>query len=112
MTICMNGKEYELSTKLRVAYKIQGDNAHKPYTKIFSEIGDMTLEKQIELLYAAFSVGNPEDAKFITKQQFLDYYLDNYDLGTVMSQLEELVNGILGEKGRQIADGAKDEEKN
>lgn len=93
----INGAEYELSTKLMVAYKVQGYNNHKPYTEVFQSIGDMTIEKQIEILYAAFQVANPEVAKEITQKVFFEYYMNNYNLKQMMSQLQDVIKGVLGE---------------
>lgn len=94
--VAINGTEYELSTKLRVAYKVQGQNGHKPYAVIFQNIETMTLEKQIEILYAAFEVANPDQINLITFQKFLDAYLDNYDVTYIMDQLQDVIGGILG----------------
>ena len=96
ITVNINGTEYELSTTLRVAYKVQGQHNHKPYTEVFQGLGDMTLEQQINILYASFQCANPEAAKEITSQKFLDYYLDNYNLKIVMDQLQAVVKGIMG----------------
>ena len=94
----INGIEYPLDTTLRVAYRIQGANDHKPYSKVFSEIGDMLLEKQIEILYLAFQIANPEAAKTFNQQQFLAYYLEHFTLKEVMAQLEGVVKAILGDE--------------
>lgn len=94
--INIDGTDYELSTKLRVAYKIQSQNEHKPYAEIFSQIDKMPLEKQIEILYTAFEVANPEKVLIINRQKFLDFYLDNLDLNTMMQHLQAVVEGILG----------------
>ena len=96
LTTIINGAEYPLSTTLRVAYKVQGQHNHKPYTEVFKGMGDMTLEQQINILYASFQCANPEQAKFITAQAFLDYYLDNYNLKVVMDQLQAVIEGIMG----------------
>ena len=96
VTIIYNEKEYNLATTLRVAYAVQGQHNHKPYTEVFQQIGSMTLEDQIAILYAAFACANKEEAKFITRQNFLDYYLDNYTLSNVMSQLQAVIEGITG----------------
>ena len=96
LTTKINGTEYDLSTTLRVAYKVQGQHNHKPYTEVFQGLGDMTLEQQINILYASFQCANPEAAKEITSQKFLDYYLDNYNLKIVMDQLQAVVKGIMG----------------
>ena len=41
VTTTINGVDYELATTLRVAYKVQGQHNHAPYSKVFSEISDM-----------------------------------------------------------------------
>ena len=33
-TIVINGMEYTLARNLRVAYELQGQHSHKPYTQI------------------------------------------------------------------------------
>lgn len=103
--ITIDGTEYELSTKLRVAYKVQGQNAHRPYAEIFSQIDSMTLEKQIDILYAAFEIANPEVAKNqISRTKFLDWYLDNCNVGVIMEQLQEVIGGILGQDLKKKVD--------
>lgn len=103
-TVVINGTEYELSTKLRVAYKVQNQNSHKPYSEIFSSLDSMPLEKQISILYCAFEVANPEATKEITSQKFLDWYLDNYNVSTIMDQLQDVIGGILGQDLKEAAD--------
>lgn len=105
MLIKFNGIEYPLATTLRVAYKIQGQHNHKAYSKIFSEVGDMSLEDQIGMLYAAFQIANPETK--VLQQSFLDNYLDNYNLKFLMDQIKELIQGIMGaEQGYDCTCGA------
>lgn len=94
MIININGVEYSLATTLRVAYKVQGQHNHKPYSKVFSEIGDMTLEEQVGILFAAFQVANPEVK--MNQQQFLDYYLDHYNLKVLLDQVKEVIQGVMG----------------
>lgn len=96
MYITINGRSYMLSSRLRVAYRVQGMNNHKPYTEVFKDMADQPLEKQIEILYAAFADANPDEAREITQQKFLDYYLDNYTLSDVMEQLQHVIEGIMG----------------
>ena len=96
LTTIINGTEYALSTALRVAYKVQGQHNHAPYTEVFQGLGDMPLEQQINILYASFQCANPEACNQITSQVFLDYYLDNYTLKVVMDQLQAVVQGIMG----------------
>ena len=95
-TTTINGVEYELDTTLRVAYQAQGANNHKPYSEVFQNIGDMMLEKQIEILYLAFKVANPEVSKEFTQMMFLNYYLEHYNLKEVMNQLQGVIKGVLG----------------
>ena len=94
MTFTMHGKEYPMAATLRVAYKVQGQHNHKAYSKVFAEIGDMTLEDQIGILYASFQVANPEVK--LTQQQFLDCYLDSNNLKILMDQVKEIIQGIMG----------------
>lgn len=96
MTIIINQQEFPLATSLRVAYVVQGMNNHQAYTKVFERMGDMTLEEQIGILYAAFKVANPEQAQFITQANFLNSYLDTYNLSDLMNQLKELIGAIMG----------------
>ena len=109
MTTTINGTEYSLSTTLRVAYKVQGQHNHKPYTEVFQGLGDMTLEQQINILYASFQCANPEAAKEITSQKFLDYYLDNYNLKIVMDQLQAVVKGIMGTEDEDMGNASTTE---
>lgn len=96
ITIKLKDREYNLASTLRVAYKVQGQHNHAPYSKVFEKLGEMTLEEQIDILYAAFEVANPDEAKFINHKVFLDEYLDNYTLSEVMNQLQEVIKGIMG----------------
>lgn len=110
ITAIINGTEYELSTTLRVAYKVQGQHDHKPYTEVFKGLGDMTLEQQINILYAAFQCANPFACKEITAQKFLDYYLDHYNLKVVMDQLQAVVKGIMGTEDEDETESNSGEE--
>lgn len=104
MIVTINGADYSLATSLRVAYKVQGQHNHKPYSKVFSEIGGMTLEEQIGILFAAFQVANPEVK--MSQEQFLNYYLDNYKLKVLMDQVKDIIQGIMGtEQGYACACG-------
>ena len=105
MIVSINGVDYSLATTLRVAYKVQGQHNHKAYSKVFAEIGDMSLEDQIGILFAAFQVANPEVK--LTQPQFLDHYLDNYNLKVLMDQVKEVIQGIMGtEEGWTCTCGA------
>lgn len=94
VTTTINGAEYTLATSLRVAYKVQGQHNHKPYSKVFADIGDMCIEDQIGILFCAFQVGNPD--VLLTKQTFVDYYLDHMNLKQIMDQLKAVIQEITG----------------
>lgn len=96
LTTIVNGKEYDLATSLRVAYLVQGQHNHKPYSEVFEGIGEMVLEDQIGILYCAFKVANPDAAKFIKREDFFNSYLDTFTLKQVMDQLEKVIKGIMG----------------
>lgn len=96
LTTNILGTEYPLATTLRVAYMVQGQHNHAPYTEVFKNIGDMPLEDQIGIIYCAFKCANPEVSITMTLKNFTDYYLDNVNLKTLMQQLQELIKGILG----------------
>lgn len=93
----INGNEYELSTRLRVAYRVQGCHNHKPYADVFKSIGEMSLEDQIEIIFESYKDANPNVIPNMSKQDFLNYYLDNFKLKQVMEQLQAIIKGIMGE---------------
>lgn len=97
MFTIIHGTEYELATTLRVAYKVQGQHNHKPYAEVFKGLNEMVLEDQIRIIYASFQCANKEVAEKLKFADFLEYYLDHYNLKEVMDQLQYIVKGILGE---------------
>lgn len=109
----IDGQEYELSTKLRVAYLVQGQHNHKAYADVFKDIGDMTVEDQIGIIYCAFTVANPEAAFKYTRKVFQDYYLDNFNLKDLLDQLQSIVKGIMGQDmDAPVADTPADDSEN
>lgn len=114
LTVEINGAEYPLAKTLRVAYKIQGQHNHKPYTEVFKGIGDMHLEDQIGILYAAFECANPAEIHKIKRQNFLEAYLDTYNLKEMMDHIQQVIKGIMGEdffeEGEENASGATNTE--
>ena len=106
--IKINDKEFPLATNLRVAYKVQGQHNHKPYTAVFQSIGDMAIEEQIDIIYAAFTVANPDMALTMTQKNFLNYCLDNFNLREVMGMLTGVIKGITG-KDEESEDGEDNE---
>lgn len=114
ITVKINEREYELATTLRVAYKVQGQHNHKPYTEVFKSLGDMLLEDQIGILYAAFECANPNEAFRIKRQDFLNSYLDTYNIKIMMEHIQGVIKGIMGEdffeEEAENADGATNAE--
>lgn len=102
LKIEINGKEFPLAATLRVAYKIQGQHGHKSYMEVFREMETMTVEQQIGMLWAGFEVANPEEAKNITQTGFLNYCLDNLDLGDLMEKLSALSQTMLGRGDEEL----------
>ena len=91
MNIKYKGKSYQLSTKLRVAFNLQGAFNQKPYTEIFQDLRTANLQEQIKALYVSFDVGNPGVA---TEEEFLEDYLDNGSLSQTYVLLGDLMDGI------------------
>lgn len=108
LSINLFGQEYALSNKLRVAYRVQGQHDHKPYTEVFSGVGDMPIEDQIGIIYESFWCANPEARDKISRQQFLEEYLDKYDVKSLMEQLREIIQGIMGVKDDDLATAASE----
>ena len=96
--ININGTEYPLAGNLRVAYILQNQHNHQAYSKILSRVGEMTLEEQINMLYAAFTVANPEVAKTFTGEMFKLYILDHEEFNAMvlMGLIKQVISGILG----------------
>ena len=102
----INGTSYELATTLRVAYEVQGKHNHESYMKIFRQIGEMTLEEQIDIIYVAFKIANKEVAKTFSSAMFREYYLDHYTVSDITEQLNHIIAGILGKDLDDIKDDA------
>nr|DAF09628.1 MAG TPA: hypothetical protein [Caudoviricetes sp.] len=100
-------RELECATTLRVAYLIQGQHNHKPYTEIFENVGNMTVEQQIGIIYAAVKAKNKD--LDIRLGDFVNEYLDTYDLGTLMEQIKEIISGIMGKEITLEAENAATE---
>lgn len=107
-TITLNGIEYPLATTLRVAYEVQGQNNHRSYIDVFSDIGEMKLEEQISILYVAFKVANPDEAKTMKEVTFRNAMLDdpNFTISSMFNLLKEVVEQVMG---KDIVDKAKND---
>lgn len=92
MKLTIKETEYTMATSLRVAYKIQSAQGHKPYMDIFRSIGSLPIESQLKILYCSFSIANPNT---FNETQFIETLLDNFNLDQVMNLLGELIEGIM-----------------
>lgn len=106
LMVTIKGVDYTLATTLRVAYKIQGYNNHKSYMDVFKDVEKMPVEKQIELIYAAFTTANPGVMK---AEEFQNYYLDNFNLKDLMMQMQAVIKGIIGEDEESEDEAPKEE---
>ena len=97
-TININGNEYKLACNLRVAYALQNQHNHEAYSSILSRVGEMPLEQQIDVLYVAFQIANPEDAKSFTREMFRTYILDHdeFNAYVILQLIKSVIAGILG----------------
>lgn len=102
-SIDINGQSYTIATTLRVAYELQGMNNHKPYLDIFKEIEKMTIEKQIDFMYAGYKIANA-NAMPMSQQEFRDMCLDNLDLMSIMNCIKSIIEGITGQKADKDED--------
>ena len=100
MTINLNGNEYPLPCNLRVAYVLQNQHNHESYSSILSRVGEMPLEQQIDVIYAAFQIANPETAKTFTREMFRMYVLDHdeFNASVILNIIKDIISGILGKK--------------
>ena len=100
LTINLNGNEYPLACNLRVAYVLQNQHNHESYSSILSRVGEMPLEQQIDILYIAFQVANPETAKTFTREMFRTYILDHdeFNAYVMLDMIKRIVSGILGKE--------------
>ena len=100
LTINLNGNEYPLACNLRVAYVLQNQHNHESYSSILSRVGEMPLEQQIDVVYAAFQIANPETAKTFTREMFRMYVLDHdeFNASVILNIIKDIISGILGKK--------------
>lgn len=110
--ITIKGVDYPLATNLRVAFKVQGQNDHKPYAEIFEDIPNMTLEKQVAILYASATSADPEFSKLYTETAFREYCLDNMNLKELLDLLKKIIQGIMGASDENKSDNEAAAEKN
>ena len=99
LTINLNGNEYPLACNLRVAYVLQNQHNHESYSSILSRVGEMPLEQQIDVVYAAFQIANPDTAKTFTRE-IRTYVLDHdeFNASVILNIIKDIISGILGKK--------------
>lgn len=93
LSITLNGQEYPLSTKLRVAFEIQGQFRNKPYMEIFQGLQSQKLEEQIKILYIACKVH--DSTINLDEKSFRDAVLDEVGLNTIIELCGNLIQGIM-----------------
>ena len=100
LIINLNDNEYPLACNLRVAYVLQNQHNHESYSSILSRVGEMPLEQQIDVVYAAFQIANPETAKTFTREMFRMYVLDHdeFNASVILNIIKDIISGILGKK--------------
>ena len=81
-----------------VAYMLQNQHNHESYSTLLAKIGDMPIEQQIDFLYIAFQVANPEEAKSISKEMFRICVMDDntFNVTKLMELVMDIISGILG----------------
>lgn len=104
MTILINGVEYPLATTLRVAYKVQGQHNHEPYSRVFERIGEMTVEEQIGIVYAAFTCANAQESATFPEPMFRNYMLDHFNLRELLDLMQGIIKGVMGEDTSEKVD--------
>lgn len=60
----------------------------------------MPLEQQIDVVYAAFQIANPETAKTFTREMFRTYVLDHdeFNASVILQMIKKIISGILGKE--------------
>ena len=114
LTININGNEYPLACNLRVAYVLQNQHNHESYSSILSRVGEMPLEQQIDVIYAAFQIANPETAKPFTREMFRMYVLDHdeFNASVILTMIKKIISGILGKELPDEPTEEQDSDKN
>ena len=93
--IKFQGEEYELSSKLKVAFLIQKAFNHKPYTEVFRDIGNLGIERQIEIIWLAFKEENPEVALGLNLAKFQEGLFEDSNVTYIYEALTGVIEGIM-----------------
>ena len=110
LNIIYKGQEYPLATTLRVAFTVQGQNEHKPYTEVFAGIDDMPVEKQIGIVYASVCAATHTFKTAVPEKDFREDFLDRYNLKDLMDILKSIINGIMGKSDNASEESEEDSE--
>lgn len=93
--IKFQGEEYELSSKLKVAFLIQKAFNHKPYTEVFREVGTLGIDRQIEIIWLAFKEENPEVAIGLSLTKFQEGLFEESNVTYIYEALTGVIEGIM-----------------
>lgn len=93
--IKFQGEEYELSSKLKVAFLIQKAFNHKPYTEVFREVGTLGIDRQIEIIWLAFREENPEVAIGLSLTKFQEGLFEESNVTYIYEALTGVIEGIM-----------------
>lgn len=91
----MNGKTYELATSLRVVYALRDLTKAKSLQAAINSIGQLDLDGQLELLYAAYKAGGGKNDTVTTKEKFMDELLDTQGVLTIADIINKVADGLL-----------------
>lgn len=91
----MNGKTYELATSLRVVYALRDLTKAKSLQAAINSIGQLDLDGQLELLYAAYKAGGGKNDTVTTKEKFMDELLDTQGILTIADIINKVADGLL-----------------
>ena len=92
--ITMNGKTYELASTIRVVYALKDINKSKTLQDALRSIGQLGLDGQIELMYAAYKAGKPADP-VLSKEEFIDMVLDTQGVYAVAETVRKLTDELM-----------------
>lgn len=92
MKVIYKEAEYQVSTKLDVAFQIQKGFNRRPYMEILEGIAEMPLEDQIKFLYIALVHSNPGVCNLA---EFMEYMVETCNLDQLILLVQELAEGIM-----------------
>lgn len=91
----MNGKTYELATSLRVVYALKDLTKAKTLQEAINSIGQLDMDGQLELLFAAYKAGGGKNDNTITKEEFMDTLIDTQGVFAIADTVNKIADGLL-----------------